>query len=158
MIPILPPIQRKSEIPILPPIQKIEIKKEIKCCEFKKKKKTYNQSLSVKLDVVDVSVKVIELTNDLKIKCPFITSKCGNKYYLFQPLIKLFTKTNNNQRILYRFKSPEEKFSTGKKMYLTSKGLQKYIKMITCQKNRKNGIFNHVFTELFLNEISTFLL
>jgi hypothetical protein len=178
MIPILQPINintniKKDEIkvkkdetkvknisiPILPPINttkyEIKVKKEVKK-EVKIINKNYNHSLHVSFDVVDVSVKVIEISDDFKIKCPYIKSSSGNVYFLFQPLIKPFTNTNNNQRILYKFKSPEEKFSKGGKMFLTKEGLKRYIKMLENNKNRKNGIFNKDITTSFIKELSTF--
>jgi len=142
--------QKPLIIPILPPINKTEVKKEIKVIN-----KKYNHSLHVAFDVEDVSVKVIELSDDFKLKCPYIRSKNGNVYFLFQPLIKPFTNANNNQRLLYRFKSPEEKFSKDGKMFLTRQGLLRYIKLIEKGKKRKNGIFNKDITEPFIKCLSS---
>jgi hypothetical protein len=75
-------------------------------------------------------------------------------YIEFLPLIQFFSKNNNLQRLIYQFESPEQKCSMHKKMYLTTKGLDRLMDYIMYLKKRKNGIFKNDNTDLFMLQLN----
>ena len=72
-------------------------------------------------------------------------------YYVeFLPLVRFFSNHLNVQRLIYTFKSPSEKCSMHKKMFLTKLGLERFINYVTKLKDRKNGIWNNEQTNFFI--------